>query len=145
MSGTQPSPVGQRIRKYRGDRGLSLGELAEKARVSKSYLWSLENDPTASRPSGDTLYAIAEALGVTMSDLLGRKLLVDAPDKIPKSLKEFAAEARLPEADVRMLATIRFRGQQPQTKERWEYIYRAIRMSESIDSDNQPEPRKTRS
>jgi len=125
--------VGGRIRRYRQDRKFSLSHLAEQAGVSKGYLSALENDPHARRPSAETLYAIAKALGVTMSDLLGRKLLPAASNEIPDSLREFADEADLPEADVQMLSAIQFRGDPPRTKERWRYIYNAIRTSEALD------------
>jgi len=125
--------AGARIRRYRQDRNLSLSQLAEQAGVSKGYLSALENDPDTRRPSAETLYAIAKALGVTMSDLLGRKLLPAASTEIPPSLREFAEEEGLPEADVQMLSAIQFRGGPPRTKERWRYIYTAIRTSEAID------------
>jgi hypothetical protein len=44
-----------------------------------------------------------------------------------------AAKHKLPEADINMLASIRFRGEQPKTVERWEYIYSAIRGSRWLD------------
>jgi transcriptional regulator with XRE-family HTH domain len=128
--------VGGRIRRYRLERKLTLSQLAEQARVSKGYLSALENDdndPHARRPSAETLYAIAKVLGVTISDLLGRKLLPAASTEIPDSLRAFADEANLPEADVRMLSAIQFRGEAPRTPERWRYIYTAIRTSEAID------------
>lgn len=127
------SGAGGRIRRYRLERSLSLSQLAERASVSKGYLSTLENNPEARRPSAETLYAIAKALGVTMSDLLGRKLLSAPSAKIPDSLREFADQENLPEADVRMLSQIQFRGEPPRTKERWQYIYTAIRTSESMD------------
>jgi transcriptional regulator with XRE-family HTH domain len=127
--------VGNRIRRYRQDRSLTLSRLAEQSGVSKGYLSTLENDSDARRPSAETLYAIAKALGVTMSDLLGRKLLAAANTEVPTSLREFADEEDLPEADVRMLSAIQFRGDPPRTKERWKYIYTAIRTSEAIDGD----------
>ena len=101
-------------------------EIRGAGHLSKGYLSAIETGHT-SRPSGDTLYKIAKALGVLMSDLLDRRLLSDAPDDIPESLKQFAREFRLPQADVQMLAKIQFRGEQPQTKERWAHIYSAIR------------------
>jgi len=130
--------VGGRIRRYRQDRQLSLSHLAEQAGVSKGYISALENDPQARRPSAETLYAIAKALGVTMSDLLGRKLLAAARIEIPTSLREFADEQKLPEADVQMLSAIQFRGDPPRTKQRWQYIYNAIRTSEALDDGPQP-------
>lgn len=125
--------IGDRIRRFRGDADLSLSALAAKANISKGYLHRLESGTVDSRPSGKTLYALAEALGVTMSDLLGRKLLIPKTPEIPAALREFADEEQLPEADVRMLATIEFRGEAPRTSERWRYIYNAIEMSRGLD------------
>ena len=132
MSNDAGESIGDRIRRYRGDAGLSLSQLAASAGVSKGYLWSLEN-VAGKRPSGETLYAVAKALGVTMSALLGRRLLATQPTDIPASLKEFAAAKGLPDSDVHMLAGIQFRGVRPQTRERWEHIYNAIRMSQTLD------------
>ncbi len=126
--------ISERIRRFRDDTGLSLTALAGKAGISKSYLHRLESGAVdAPRPSGKTLYALAEALGVTMSDLLGRKLLVPNSTEVPEALRAFAEEEDLPESDVRMLASIEFRGEQPRTVERWRYIYNAIEMSRGLD------------
>lgn len=128
-----PDSVGSRIRQYRQERHLNLSQLAQQARVSKGYLSALENDPQTRRPSAETLYTIARALGVTISDLLGRKLLSAPNTEVSTSLREFADEAGIPEADVRMLSAIQFRGDPPRTRERWRYIYTAIRTSEALD------------
>lgn len=127
------SPVGKRIRQRREELGITLTALADKASVAKSYLSSLENSQTNARPSGRTLYSIAEALGTTMSDLLGTKLLVEPTREIPPSLSEFAADAELTDRDVEMLAGVNFRGKQPSDKEAWSFVWRAIRAS--IDDD----------
>lgn len=135
-AGNEPTSrvsVGDRIRRFREERGLNLSQLAEHAGVSKGYLWALENDPGARRPSAETLYAVAQTLGVTMADLMGRAVLAVPTGDIPDGLCEFAEEAGLPEADVQMLASIQFRGEQPRTKERWRYIYTAISTSAAID------------
>ena len=125
--------IGERIRRFRDDSGLTLSALAVKAGVSKGYLHRLESDIVDVRPSGKTLYALAEALGVTMSDLLGRRLLAPAQADVPRVLREFADDEGLPEADVVMLASIEFRGEAPRTKERWRYIYNAIETSRGLD------------
>ncbi len=125
--------TGDRIRRFRDDAGLNLSALAAKAGVSKGYLHRLEAGGTDARPSGKTLYALAEALGVTMSDLLGLKLLGPPKAEIPPALRDFAEEAGLPEADVLMLASIEFRGETPKTKRRWQYIYDAIETSRTMD------------
>jgi transcriptional regulator with XRE-family HTH domain len=62
--------LGARIRKRRLSNELTLDQLAEKAGLSKSYLWELENkDPP--RPSGEKLAGIAKSLEVTVDYLLG--------------------------------------------------------------------------
>ncbi|SRR6266567_3838095 len=129
--------IGERIRKYRIQAGLSLGQLAHQSGVSKSYLSALENESSGIRPSGEKLYDIARTLGVSMADLLGREVLLreDVKLSITESLREFAREDGIPESDVRALARVKFRGEQPKTKERWRYIYNAIRTSELIDRD----------
>ena len=134
---TRDVHVGDRIRRLRRERDLSLNQLAERSGVSKSYLWSLENDEEgAARPGGETLYKVAEALGVTMSELLGRRLLTEPPEDVPKSLQAFAKSEGLSDADVRMLATIRFRGQQPSTERAWAFIYQAIQAALSLDTSS---------
>lgn len=133
---SQPAPhasIGDRIRRFRTERNLNLSRLAEQAGVSKGYLWALENDSGTRRPSAETLYAVAKALGVTMADLMGRELSATPAAEIPDTLRQFADEEGLPEADVQMLASIQFRGERPRTKDRWRYIYTAISTSAAID------------
>lgn len=117
--------IAKNLRKYRGE--ISLSELERKSGISKSYLWTLENAKTPTKPSAETLYKIAVALGVTVSDLFGRDLQVRRGNDVPPSLAEFARQRDLPESDVQMLAGINFRGEQPTTPERWALIYEAIR------------------
>lgn len=134
MSEPERHSVGANIRAYREEVGMSLNQLAERSGISKGYLSALENEEHGDRrPSGETLYSIAEALGVTMSDLMGRRLLTEGTTDIPPSLKEFAEEAGLPQRDIAMLAAIEFRGERPKTRERWSYIYNAIRTSADLD------------
>jgi transcriptional regulator with XRE-family HTH domain len=134
-AGARPETLGERIRLYRQERGMTLSQLAIDAKVSKGYLSSLEHNHNERRPSAEIMYALAEALGVTMSDLMGRKLLPGAvPSAVPESLREFASEADLSEADLAMLASIQFRGEQPRSAARWRYIYESIRNSAQMDS-----------
>jgi transcriptional regulator with XRE-family HTH domain len=125
--------LGSRLRQFRDERHMTLSELAAKSGISKGYISSLETGEHERRPSGRVLYSLAEALGVTMSDLMGRKLLPAATPDIPESLLEFSRQAKLSEADTTMLASIRFRGEQPKTVDRWRYIYDSIRNSEQMD------------
>ncbi len=127
--------IGSRIRRYRAEAGLTPAELAERASISRSYLSELESGADG-RPSADTLYKIASALGVAMSDLLGRPIVPRPTTERPPSLIAFAREANLPESDVVMLESIQFRGAPPTTKERWRFIYEAIRNSRGMDDIN---------
>ena len=124
--------IGQRITSLRTDKGLSLSELAAHATVSKSYLSTVEKG-SGSRPGATFLYKIAQALGVTLADLVGRQVLAD-PLIVPKELRDLASERNLPQRDIQMLAGIAFRGDVPQTKERWAFIYDAIKNSAGMDA-----------
>jgi transcriptional regulator with XRE-family HTH domain len=122
--------IGPRIKERREEAGLSLSALAQKADVSKGYLWSLEKGKTEARPSGDTLYRIAAALGTTMSDLLGRAVLAEQePPEVPPSLRRFASKEDLRDQDVQMLARINFRGQQPDDADSWALVWQAVKAS----------------
>lgn len=64
-----PTPLGDRIRKLRTEKGLTLEALAEKVDSSKSYIWEIENK-NVSRPSAEKLRLIAIALDTTTDYLL---------------------------------------------------------------------------
>jgi transcriptional regulator with XRE-family HTH domain len=133
---TDLETIGGRIRRFRTERGMTPSQLAHRAEIAKSYLSTLESADAddGRRPSAETLYRIAAALGVAMSDLLGKPILTAARTERPPSLVEFAETHDLPEADIEMLAGIRFRGEEPKTPERWEFIYQAIRNSAPMDT-----------
>ncbi|WP_367305553.1 helix-turn-helix domain-containing protein [Alicyclobacillus acidocaldarius] len=61
--------LAQRLRYYRKLRGLSVRELAERAGVSVSYIYAIESGARGSNAA--KLGLIAEALGVSLSDLWG--------------------------------------------------------------------------
>lgn len=48
---------------------MTLEELAKKIGSTKSYVWELENKPGI-RPSAETAYKLAKALGVTVEELM---------------------------------------------------------------------------
>jgi transcriptional regulator with XRE-family HTH domain len=66
VAGTIP-PVGERIREERTRRGLSVRQLARDVGVSASLISQIENG--RSRPSVSTLYAITQALGISIEDV----------------------------------------------------------------------------
>ena len=64
------TPMGERIRALRLERGFTLEQLAQESGSSKSYIWELENKAPP-RPSAEKLAAIASALGTTIDALIG--------------------------------------------------------------------------
>jgi transcriptional regulator with XRE-family HTH domain len=111
-------------------KGLSVPALAEKAKVSKGYLWQLENgeDPN---PSLSVLMRIATALDTTIAELLEQPTVrakdLPIPKELPPGLKEFLDLQKrrgepVPEKTVRILAQLQARGLKD-----WEFLYEAIR------------------
>jgi transcriptional regulator with XRE-family HTH domain len=58
--------LGEKLRELRKKKNLTLDVLAERASLSKSYLWELENRESQ-RPSAEKLTALADALGMSVS------------------------------------------------------------------------------
>jgi transcriptional regulator with XRE-family HTH domain len=120
-----------RLRRIREAEGLSLDEVASRARISKTYLWELEKDSTGEkRPSADVLLRIGQALSVTIADLLGLPTvhLQGGDLELPSSLREFQERMTrlntpLSNQDLRDLAVMKFRGGQPQTADEWHQLY----------------------
>lgn len=123
-----------KIRAERERLGFSLAQLAASSGLSKAYVLRLETDP-ASNPSLDVLRRIADALDVTVADLTGRPRVTASEDQeIPPSLKVFADEESLTDAEVRTLASIRWRkGEVPMTSKRWRFILDSLRASRHFD------------
>jgi XRE family transcriptional regulator, master regulator for biofilm formation len=67
--------IGERVKKYRQERKMSLSELAEQAGVAKSYLSSLERN-LQKNPSIQFLEKIASVLNIPID-----RLIHDEPDK----------------------------------------------------------------
>ncbi len=119
--------LGTRIRQRREEKGLTAAELARQAQISKGYLSEIESG-SAARPSADILYRLATALGTSIADLLGKEVR-PVTRAIPDTLQAFATRAQLPTEDVEMLAQIRFRGEQPETLDDWQFLYESIKRS----------------
>jgi len=126
--------LGDRIKRYRKELGMSQADLARKAKVSAPYISELESGQ-GKRPSGEILLRLADALEVTIAELLGQDIRPgDGDPPVPDpSLLDFAKERKLAKSDVTMLASIRFRGEPPRTARRWAMIYDTIVTSRSLD------------
>jgi transcriptional regulator with XRE-family HTH domain len=124
-----------RLRQERQRARLSLARLAEETGMSKTYLLRLESDPETN-PSLDVLRRIADALDVTVADLIGAPATQFVGDEadVPTSLRIFADQTKLSRSEFDLLASIRWRrGETPQTPERWQYILSSLRASRQLD------------
>jgi transcriptional regulator with XRE-family HTH domain len=123
--------LAKRLRQIRESNGLSLDEVATRAKISKTYLWDLEKDIAGEKkPSADVLLRIATALSVTIADLLDLPTVrvQEQQIEIPSSLREFRTRMTklntpLNDRDLRDLAAMKFRGRQPQTADEWHQLY----------------------
>jgi transcriptional regulator with XRE-family HTH domain len=119
------------LRKLRDTKGMSLDDVAAKAKISKTYLWELEQDTSGEKkPSAAVLLRIANALSTTLATLLSLETVQvqDQPVELPRSLRDFQermAKQKTPlaAADLRDLAVMKFRGSQPQTADDWHQLY----------------------
>lgn len=119
---TPYKPIGPRVRQLREEKGWSLTELSRRAGISRSYLYQIEQEE--STPTQEKIQQLAEALGALTSELLGEE-----PEEmeIPSILRDFAKQVGIGSAEVRMLASIEYRGKRPSTIEEWKAIYAVIK------------------
>ncbi len=129
--------IGGRVRSLRTEMQITLPALAERAGLSKGLLSKLENDEDGN-PSLATLYKIAEALDVTLSDLLETeqaqvKRLI--PEKQPSWQKELIADlnehGKQPDKDIlNALYLLRNRkAGKAENLEHWKFLYQSIENS----------------
>lgn len=70
--------IGERIRKYRKEKGWPQSQLAEEADLCTVYISSYETGRWL--PSLLNIIAIADALNVTLDDIVGRKVKNEEAD-----------------------------------------------------------------
>lgn len=130
--------VGARIRSLRLEKGLTLPELSKMADVSIGLLSQLENaDEETANPNLQTLRKIANALDVTIADLLGKAVTKSrpfVPEKLDRGLSEFLENARkrgiaIDDAVVHGCYAMQERDGAPKTADDWEFLYRTIEMN----------------
>ncbi len=119
--------LGERIRRRRKAIGLTAKDLARVADVSPSYVSQLEHGKQ-DQPSLEVLGALAAALGMPTSELLGEPSSVETPVAAPGStLALLAVELGLDAATTAMLAGINIDGYQPTSRDGWLLVWLAIR------------------
>lgn len=126
--------LAENIKRLRNVKQLSQPQLAEKAGISKGYIYMLETGEMKN-PSIDKLLKIAEALNCTIADLIGQpktQTKIENTYEIPVGLQEFARRKKregdpLSESDLKSLAHTQYRGKRPQTAEDWAYVYEFLK------------------
>jgi len=122
------------LKRLRMQKQLSQPDLADKAKLSKGYVYMLESGEMTN-PSLDKLLKISEALDCTIADLVGEPKTTaksDAGLEIPEGLQEFAKKRKregdpIKEEDLRSLARVQYRGKRPESVEDWAYVYEFIK------------------
>src|SRR5204863_1920532 len=71
---SEPRTIGGRIRLVRTQRGMTLEQLADKAEISKSFLWEVEQ---GSDISGERLLRVANALSASLEYLMRGETVSD--------------------------------------------------------------------
>lgn len=100
--------------------------MSKRSGVSRAYISAIERGK-GKRPGADIVRRLEAVLGVTGPE-------TDPAAEAPPGLEEVARELNLDSDEVAFLSGLRIRGQQPRTKERWDFIYKAMLASESLDA-----------
>lgn len=101
-----PAPIGgeslgERLHRLRKLRGLTQGELAAQLGVSKPTVWAWEQG--RARPIEERLEAIADALGVNVSDLRPGRAVAGLPELIMRCREQIAAAVETSSEKVRIM------------------------------------------
>ena len=96
--------LGEVIRRYREERGLSMDEFSKKSSLSKAYISILERNvnPSTGRPvvpSLETIKAVASVIGLDVNDLI-EVLDGDQPIKIPRRGESYIPDGFQPMPDM---------------------------------------------
>ncbi len=77
------------------------------------------------------LYRIAFALGTSVGELMEKQLASSGEEltDVPDALREFALAEGLGDDEVRMLASIKYKGRRPATVDDWRFLYASIQRS----------------
>jgi XRE family transcriptional regulator, master regulator for biofilm formation len=85
--------IGKLIYEYRKRKGITLSELAKRAKISKSYLSNIERNMNQN-PSIQVVNRIATVLEVDMDTFFRTEKLNDVPSGIEQELIDFAEELK---------------------------------------------------
>lgn len=91
------SVFGNRLRRLREAKKLTLQQVADAVGCTKAYIWELEMKE-GQRPSAERVQALARVLGVTMEDVMG-ETIEEAPQASPEDVQFFREYVGMSEAD----------------------------------------------
>lgn len=129
--------VGERIKFIRTQKKLTLEQLADKAEISKSFLWDVEND--RSDIGGEKLLRVANVLGASLDYLLRGEPISESAKpsiiEIPVELSDYAEEKCLSyqqtllllEIDNSIMARRSTKRKDSKTKEYWQELYEGVK------------------
>ena len=92
--------IGERVKKYRQEKRMSMTELADKAGVAKSYLSSIERN-LQKNPSIQFLEKVSSALGIPMDSLLHDEPEVHSVDREWVKIAEEAMDSGITKEQFR--------------------------------------------
>ena len=116
----QAARFGSVVRDRRRAEKLSQAELADQVEISRNYLSQIERGD-ATNMSWNVRSRLCNLLGI-QDDKSG-------VGQLSESLQAFATQSKLPPDDLQMLASLKYRGKQPDTPEKWEMLYNVIKLT----------------
>ena len=128
---------GERIRTWRTEKNMTLPALADRAGLSKGLISKLENNDD-SNPSLSTLYKIAEALGITVADILEteqaqlKRIIPEEQPPWQNGLIEYLiSQGKKPDPDIlnAMYVLRNRKAAETEDFESWKFLYRSIENS----------------
>jgi len=118
--------LGEKVQRFRTDRGMSPTELAKAAGISRPYLWQLETGGKQ-QPSFAVLGRLACALGVSVAEFGDPIVESIAGEDLPTALAAFAKgrgrELGVTQGDLEVMKNINFRGNRPTKPEDFELLF----------------------
>lgn len=135
---SKKASIGQRLQYVRANKGLTLDQLAERAGISKSFLWEVEHDNSGI--SGEKLLRVANALSASLEFLLRGE---PSPEnyqgplavEIPRELSDVAEELGLThkktlallEIERSIIARRSTKSHSRKSEEDWRNLYNGVK------------------
>lgn len=113
--------IGNRLRKIRKDKGLTLKEVSKEIGISLPFLSDVERGDA--NPSINTLEKLAAFYEMQVAELLINVENTQVEKIFPAELLELQKSEGLSDDWMNTLVSVQYRGNQPKTKEEWQLLY----------------------